>query len=665
MLNADHTSKAKGGVVSMPKREFYIDIHRKAHARLRQIVSETQRLKHRRNALNLVVINGPVGCGKTKLAQRAVYLFRANKAIRRIRVITNDVFTQTLSSPRCKNALDLTRMTTTRGLDAPSVVLVVLDGWIETADTTHVTKFMTWIKMLQEQGPTLPTTLVVLVTCASLYETKTSKLRLLCTPQRAPSNTASLQNGKNKKKKKKTNNKQQFGTKRKTLTTTSASAALPPEPAKKNIDVIRLYPPPAYALERCVKAYAKMRNTRKYGALTPAETSRLIAQCDGDIRQLIFSVVEPLATVSKHVDVQGRGNIFKFVSTVYEGGAHIEDGDGEGDEASGDFGCLSLQERQRLCVEKSLCQLKSCNQEPTTRLISLIECNRALPCSKVFPDDDMDMKLLEYQSAMAESLSDIDVLYKYPTMVHAEHLTRAAAVHTANIELEPMYLRDGVKNVMPRTYVRRRFGSLPANFDAASIASNAIHFQKHRTKMAQDNAYNILFGETAPARPTEQKMVCIRTSRKKQAQHPRSQKTVSEPPPKKRPRKGPSLPPAPACDSGGEQECMEEKERQQEVNASTFTLSRRRKALYLEFVANVLTGPRENYANLNNMLQTVDPEDAERVFPKDIKEVSEKYYEWEKRQLELANESDLSGVSGVSSGSSSTPVSSSALFVPF
>jgi energy-coupling factor transporter ATP-binding protein EcfA2 len=375
--------------------------------------------KPRGNKVHLIVVQGPIGCGKTWLVNHATKLYSPKIT----RVLRNEQMYQIF-----KMGLSLEGTARYIYMGAPKFLFFVLDEWVNECQPSEMDKFVKWLDLLLNKL-TVPSTTAIFLTCTSTFYGNAKKLyRFLAPP-------STYKKKKNKKK---------------------AAEENKPE-VKLWVKSVRLYKPKDYIVEKYIHARG-IRNAKR--------VHELQTWSGGDIRQLNLLITDRLAYLSAKSSggkavAPREVNVFELVRTVFEGGARGYDDDDASDDCVGSESD-NMEARTKRCVAKSLQLLKGVTKEPNERILEFLLANRDRPSDQNanlgFGDEKRDQELLQYHCALADDLSFFDSIGRdgtgtnigYVSNTQLDQMVQSMAMRTANLELEEYELDDSVKIVPPK-----------------------------------------------------------------------------------------------------------------------------------------------------------------------------------------------------------------------
>lgn len=376
----------------------------------------------RGNKAHLILVQGPTGCGKSWLVNRATKLYSPKIT----RILRNEQLYQIF-----KMGLSLEGTARYVYMGAPKFLFLVLDEWVNECHPAEMDKLVKWLDLLLRK-PKVPATTAIFITCTSTFHGNAKKLYRFIAP---PSTYRKKPNkgGKGKRGEKED----------------------PPD-VKLWVKNVRLYPPKDYLLEKYIHSR---------GISSTKRVQELQTWSGGDIRQLNLFITDRLAYLSAKISggkaiAPKEVNVFELVRSVFEGGARDQE-DGSLDDSESSEGENGKEARAKTCVAKSLQLLKGVTKEPNERILEFLLANRDRPAEQNanlgFGDDARDCELLQYQSNLANDLSFFDSIggdgnanIGYVSNGQLEQMVRSMAVHTAHLELEEYELDDSVKIAPPK-----------------------------------------------------------------------------------------------------------------------------------------------------------------------------------------------------------------------
>lgn len=363
----------------------------------------------RAKRVHLIILQGPTGCGKTYLVERAAKLYSPKL----VKILHNEQLHQIFQL-----GLSLEGIVRYMYTNTPQFLFLLLDEWVNECEAPEMDKLVKLIDLMLKK-PTVPSTTVIFVTCTSTFHGNAKKLYRFLAP---PKNPTKRKAGQQKKVE---------------------------EPSiQVFVKHIKLYAPKDYTIEK----YVRMR-----GIKNTKRIHELQAWCNGDVRQLEFLLANRLSYLSAKTSggsstVPKEVNIFELVTTVYEGGARDQLDDDASLDSSSD--APNKVARAKACVAKSLCLLRGVTREPDNRILDFLLANRDRPVEQYqslgYTDPSRDQAFLEYQAKITNDLSMLDVLHPFETKGKAEQTVRALATHTAHLELEEYELDDSIKIGPPK-----------------------------------------------------------------------------------------------------------------------------------------------------------------------------------------------------------------------
>lgn len=413
----------------------FFTLHRKQQKQIKDVFLSMR--SYRRKKSTLMIVRGPRGCGKTfELHHSLSRIFKSS--VTRI-WNTRDV----LSLLEFKHTIDgLYNLLFAKKMfePTPQYCILNLDDVQCEASQTQLTTIIQFCKFLLEKE-SVPISTLIILSCQDLFHEPAQKFQALL-PQRV------------------------FKTKKKRKQSESKKAS---NITKDSVIQIVLYAPNATTIKCFLGHYSTQKalvqyvhNCKKTEPKLSREDciQRLIHLCQGDIRQLLLIVSEPLATSTcvrkDQPTLRSALGIFPFISTLYSGGTQswTKQGACDEDEDDDDSVSFSTESRTQTHVSESISNAYRCFQESPERILDFIHANRFLLDDKlqdVGPQDlEQEHKMMKYHCDMADDFSVHDLMYSFPSSSALDFGVRSVATRTGQLGFESYELDDTAKVQVPR-----------------------------------------------------------------------------------------------------------------------------------------------------------------------------------------------------------------------